>query len=346
MDIQLLKEYIYENNYIEQILQSIGCHHVKYHPQGNPDPYWSAANKDGDNTTAINVYNKSSLRCVNYTRDMTNGKDIPTDIISLVCFTIGQSLFEGIKFICEIVGIDYYHNFEDDIPESLKITKLLYQMQSNIDDIDEDRPIKPISERILTYYKPYVNDMFLNDGISYETQKEFGIGYDESTNRITIPIYSEINDLIGVKGRLFKTELEENELKYVYLEPCARNKILYGINKTYPFIKQQGSCIIGESEKSCMQLWSMGYQNCIGIGGSKVSSQQIEKLSRLGIDLIFAFDKDIPKQDIESIANRFVEGIPIYAIYDDKNILSEKASPMDRKDHWEFLYKNCLYRIK
>ena len=40
----------------------------------------------------------------------------------------------------------------------------------------------------------------------------------------------------------------------------------------------------------------MGYCNSVGIGGKKISSQQIEKLTRLGVDLIFCFDKDVTKK--------------------------------------------------
>ncbi|KKT69830.1 MAG: hypothetical protein UW66_C0060G0001, partial [Candidatus Moranbacteria bacterium GW2011_GWF1_44_4] len=161
------------------------------------------------------------------------------DILSLVEFIRKESFFNCIKWICQTIGIDYYHNFDENIPESIRITKLIYEMKQGDINIEE-KPLKPISNQILTYYKSYVNDMFANDNISYETQQEFQIGYDEQSNRITIPIYSEIGDLIGIKGRLFKKELEEWEQKYIYLEPCARSKILFGLNKTYPYIMKHG----------------------------------------------------------------------------------------------------------
>lgn len=346
MDIKQLKEYIYENNKVEEVLQEIGCHSIKYHPSGNPDPYWTVANKDGNNKSAITIYNKSSLKCINYTRDMTNGKSIEPDLLTLVCFNEKISFFKGLQFLCQLLGIDYYYDFESELPESLQITKLIYEMQQGNLDQEEDRPLKPISEKILTYYKSYINDMFINDGISYKTQKEFEIGYDEFTNRITIPIRSEIGDLIGVKGRLFKKELAENELKYIYLEPCARSKILFGLHKTYSYINQQNKCYIFEAEKATMQAWDMGYYNSVSIGGTKVTSQQIEKLTRLGVDLIFAFDKDVTKKEIENIADRFIDGINIYYIFDDKNILNEKESPTDKRESFEYLIKNCLYKIK
>jgi DNA primase len=340
MDVRQLKEYIFENNKIEIILQEIGCHSVKYHSSG----YWTCGNYNGDNKQAITVKNNEHLSCINYTRKISNNEQ--TDLLSLISFNKQLSFFESLKWVCEILGIDYYHDFEEEMPESLKITKLIYSLQQNNSDIDEDKPIKPISEKILTYYKPYLNDMFLKDGISYETQIEFEIGYDEYSNRITIPIRDEISSLVGVKGRLFKEEILKDELKYLYIEPCARNKILYGLHKTYPFIKQEGKCIIGEAEKSTMQLWSMDYCNGVGSGGTKVTNQQIEKLTRLGVDLIFAFDKGITKKEIEDIANRFVSGVNIFSIYDEENILNDKQSPMDNKEKWEYLYKKHLYKIK
>jgi len=284
------------------------------------------------------------LQCINYTRDI-NGKNNSADLISLVCFIKDISFSEGLKYICDIIGIDYYKNPDEDLPESLRITKLIYEMQSNY-DIEEDKPLKPISERILTYYKPYVTDMFANDGIDYMTQQEFEIGYDPETNRITIPIRDEISNLIGVKARLFKNNIEEHELKYIYIEPCARSKVLYGLYKTYQYIKQSSLVYIGESEKFVPQLWSMGIYNSVGIGGKKITSQQIEKLTRLGVDLVFCYDKDVTKLEIERIADRFIDGVSIYYLFDDKNILKEKQSPSDDPVKWQRLCNECLYKIK
>ena len=115
MDARELKEYILENNYVEQILDAIHCHHIKFHGD-----YWTCGNPDGDNTGAIVIYNTENLSCTNYTRQMVE-TDRATDIIDLVCFCEKLSFPEGLKFICQEVGISYYHDFESDIPESLKI---------------------------------------------------------------------------------------------------------------------------------------------------------------------------------------------------------------------------------
>ena len=94
---------------------------------------------------------------------------------------------------------------------------------------NDDKPLKPISEEILNYYKNYVNDLFYDDNISYQTQKDFEIGFDPESNRYTIPIRSELGDLLGVKGRYFYRDVPENENKYIYLEPCSKSQVLYGL---------------------------------------------------------------------------------------------------------------------
>lgn len=340
MDVVQLKLYILEESRVDEILQSIGCHHIHYHSSG----YWTCANKDGDNKQAIVVWNNEYLPCVNYTRQMvSNGRK--TDIVDLVCFTKNLTFPEALQYICNVLGIEYYHDFNADVPESLQITDLILKMNQN-HGYDIDQPLKPISKNILSYYKNRVNNLFLKDNISYETQQDFQIGYDDSTNRITIPIFSEIGDLVGVKGRLFKEELSSDDLKYVYIEPCQRSKIIYGLNKTIPYIKKAGRIYVPEAEKGVLQLWEYGDRNAGATGGKELSQQQIELLTRLGVDIVFVQDKDVKQEEIEELASHFVDQIPIYYIYDNDNILDEKESPTDNPEKWKYLKQNNLYRIK
>ena len=212
MDVKELKNYIYENRYVEQILESIGCHHIKYH---STNSYWTCANTTGDNNGAIVLYNNEYLMCINYTRQMVK-TNRNTDIVDLVCYTKDLTFPNGLQFICDEIGMSYYHDFGEDIPESFKILKMLDDMSSNA-NIEKEKPLKPISDNVLSYYKSYRNDLFYKDNIDYSTQKEFEIGFDEESNRYTIPIRSELGDLVGIKGRYFYREVPEGENKYIYL---------------------------------------------------------------------------------------------------------------------------------
>ena len=149
MDIRDLKEEILNRDLLPDILSEIGCHHVQ-----DRGDYYTCGNKDGDNPRSIVVYKNEYISCTNYTRQITkNGRS--TDIFDLVAYFEDCSFAEAMKFVCGLAGIDYYGE-RDDLPESLQILRMLKDM--SISDEDEDNnPVKPISEKILSYYLSYPN---------------------------------------------------------------------------------------------------------------------------------------------------------------------------------------------
>ena len=341
MDIEILKEHILENNFIPTILEELGCHHIR-----KKDGYFQCANPDGDNVTAVCVYENTNLTTINYTRDISNGKNIHTDLISLVEFYKNETFPYAVKWICDVLDIDYYSNLDEDLPKSLQLTKMLIEMQSADTEAETEKPLKPIPEKILSYFKPYVNDMFNEDGVSYDTQAEFEIGYDEFTNRITIPIRDDLGNLVGVKARYFYRQVPEDEQKFMYIEKCARSQILYGLYKTINFIKKAQRVFVTEAEKGVQQLYDKGYFEAVATGGSKISKSQIDKLTRLCVPIIFVFDKDITKEELDDIASRFIDGTEVYALIDTIGILNEKESPTDNISKFEQLLDKCMYRLK
>ena len=341
MDIEILKEHILENNFIPTILEELGCHHIR-----KKDGYFQCANPDGDNVTAVCVYENTNLTTINYTRDISNGKNIHTDLISLVEFYKNETFPYAVKWICDVLDIDYYSNLDENLPKSLQLTKMLIEMQSVDTEAETEKPLKPIPEKILSYFKPYVNDMFNEDGVSYDTQAEFEIGYDEFTNRITIPIRDDLGNLVGVKARYFYRQVPEDEQKFMYIEKCARSQILYGLYKTINFIKKAQRVFVTEAEKGVQQLYDKGYFEAVATGGSKISKSQIDKLTRLCVPIIFVFDKDITKEELDDIASRFIDGTEVYALIDTIGILNEKESPTDNISKFEQLLDKCMYRLK
>lgn len=332
-----LKETILNNSYTEQILEEIGCHSIVNHGE-----YITCANKTGDNKQAIVIYLNDNLTCINYTRSMSKEKRT-YDIFDLVSYNEGLSFPEALKFVCDVIGIDYY-NFQEELPESLQVLRMLKDMEIN-DGAEDNTPLKPIPEKILSYYLPYGNLMFQEDNIPLSVQKEFEINYDPSTNYITIPIRDELGSLVGVKGRWFG-ESNGFHTKYIYLEKCNKSRILYGYYQNKDYIKSSSSIYIVESEKSVMQLAGLGIRNTVSTGGKTISKAQVELIIRTGCTPIFAYDQDVSEEELSSIANMFMDGISVYAIIDKEHILSEKESPSDNPDHWFNLTKNHIYQIK
>lgn len=343
-DVKKIKKYILENNCSKIILEDLGCHNIHIH-SGHDNEYYTFANPDGDNPNAVTLYLNDSLKVINYTREISKSS-IHSDLFTLIEFYKNINFFQSVKYVCDLLEIKFYDEENKSVPESLKIIKMISSLKSKNKTDDDDTPIKPLSQEIIKYYPPIGNTMFFKDGIDYQTQYEFGLSYDNESNRILIPIYSEIGDLVSYKGRLFKDHIEEWEQKYLYLYPCPRNKILFGYNKTYPYIKKEGWVFVGEAEKFCLQLWSYGYYNSVATGGTKIGQTQIDKISRLGVPICFCFDKDIKKETIEKISERFTDGIDVYAIFDENGLLRDKESPSDRREVWELLVKNNVYKIK
>lgn len=341
MDIEILKEHILENNFIPTILEELGCHHIR-----QKDGYFQCANPDGDNTTAVCVYENTNLTTINYTRDIANGKNFSTDLISLVEFYKQLSFPYAVKWICDVLDLDYYSNLDEDLPQSLQLTKMLVEMQTSDIEDEVEKPLKPIPETILSYFKPYVNDMFCEDGVGYETQREFEVGYDELTDRITLPIRDDLGNLVGVKARYFYRDVPADEHKFTYIERCAKSQILYGLYKTINFIKRKQRVFVVEAEKGVQQLFDKGYHEVVSTGGSKITKCQIDKLTRLCVPIIFVFDKDIEKKDLDNIASRFIDGTEVYALIDTIGILNEKESPTDDISKFKQLLNNCIYKLK
>lgn len=337
MRAQDLKEYILDNQYIEQILNELGCGHITKH-----DGYYTCSNYDGDNRSAVVIYLNENLTTINYTRDIAKTKQA-TDLFDLVAFYKDCSFPEALRYIHGLLGLDFYQEKEE-VCESLQILKMLKEMNSGSDDADET-PLKPISEKILTYYSSYGNKMFKDDGISLEVQQEFEVGLDPQTNYITIPIRDAIGALVGVKGRYFG-EPDECHSKYTYLEKCNKSRILYGYWQNINYIKSSQFLFIVESEKAVQQLATIGVRNVVATSGKKISKYQVELIIRTGCTPIFAYDQDVTEEELKSIADMFMDGISVYAMIDKDGVLNEKESPSDNPEKWTHLINNHTYKIK
>jgi DNA primase len=187
--------------------------------------------------------------------------------------------------------------------------------------------------------------MFEDDGISLTIQKEFEVSYCPCTNYLAIPIRDSLGALVGVKGRYFG-EPDELHSKYTYLEKCNKSKILYGYWQNKDYIKNNKFVYVVESEKAVQQLATIGVRSCVSTGGKTISKYQVEEITRTGCTPIFAYDQDVQEDELREIAAMFMDGITVYAIIDNDNILSEKESPSDNSEKWFHLVKNNIYKIK
>lgn len=341
MDSQDLKDRIIEENKIRDILENLdGIHSIK-----DRGDYFSCGMPNGDNKSSTIIY-KDTLYVDAHTRDIKDEYGC-SDLISLVMFIRKEYFSIAIKWICDVCGFDYYGR-DYSKPNFLSMLDEIFTLNSSSVFSDDDIPLKPIDESLLSYYTPLKSKLFKEDGILYSVQKEFEIGYDGFENRITIPIRDEHGVLVGVKGRLNYKNICSFENKYIYIERCNKSSVLYGLYKAYEEIKKEGIVYIAESEKSVLQAFSNGIYNVVAIGGKKLSSTQVKKLTHLGVEVCLCYDD---KANIDSKGNvdidfykrqkeMFIDSIKVTAIIDKNNeILGDKESPFDNMDMWEELLK-------
>ena len=332
-----LKEYIVEQEHVITILEDLGCGHIVKH-----DGYITCSNPDGNNKSAVNIYLNENLTTINHTRSIAKNKQ-SADLFDLVSFYKDCTFPEALKYVHSVLGLDFYEEREEPC-EALQILRMLNDMRLKDEEGDKEQ-VKPIDEKILDYYLPYGNKMFEDDGISLDVQEEFGVMYDPQTNRITIPIRSPIGDLCGIKGRLFG-DPDEYSPKYLYIEPVAKSKVLFGLYENKEYIKNSNQLFILESEKSPMQLASNGVRNCVALGGKSISKTQAELIIRTGCTPIIALDKGIDIEEIYNVASVFPDNVPVYYIFDTDNILDDKESPSDNFKKFRHLVENNMYAIQ
>ena len=262
---------------------------------------------------------------------------------------------------------DYYKDIVLIIAKNKKITELDNQSFNNKYESDFSQYNSPnivlnipaISKRVLKVFNFYPTVEWLNDGISEEAMKEYNILYSIDRNSIIIPHFNENNELIGIRGR----NLNDDDIKYgkytpvqiegvIYSHPLTYN--LYGLNNVKENIERYRMAIIAESEKACMQYYTMFGKDkniCCAVCGSVLQYYQVELLLRHNVDkILIAFDKEgetwKEQQEyynkLKNFCMKYRNKVEMGFIYDSQNLLNLKDSPFDKgKDIFLKLYKGA-----
>lgn len=283
----------------------------------------------GDNPTSLQVY-LDTLLVTCYTNPLPRLTNAHPDIITLVQHYKDYSFSKALYYICEVCGYSYYHDSKYTKENIDPCMAFLDSIEPKFEQHDEV-PLRKIDEGILNMYVPEPNWLFLEEGITCQTQRLFEVGYSIKDNCITIPIRDELGTLVGIKGR---TTLDYKALKtskYWFPVPTPKSQILYGLDKTYEHIKESGKVIVFEAEKSVQKAWSHDIKYSVSIGGHELSETQVLKLERLGVEVILALDNNITGEEIKEEAAKFIrrDNLRCLLAFKNKGILGEKDAPID-----------------
>lgn len=339
MDTTSLKEYIFNNNKVEFVLEKIGCKSIKYHSSKN---FYSATNYNGDNTGAVNVYNTKYLLIHNWTRE--SEFDDLSDIISLVQYNKKCSFVEAVKYIHNILGLELTPYKKEEKKEKLDPLAIFKNAISRHRAIVDVAEIQAIKEEAINDYVPLLYIDWLREGVMPWAAKKFGLAYSYKYHRVVVPIrYWLDGTLVGFNQRTTVENYEELGIRKYFLTASYRKSLnLYGLWENREEIEDKRTVVICESEKSVLKRYSRNDGTCVALQGKKLSDEQRRIIIGLNVnEVIIALDNDVPIEEVRHICEQFYHIRNVSYVKDRWNLLGDKDAPADAENKvYNFLMKH------
>lgn len=335
-----LKEYIYKNHKIENVLEDIGCQHIVYHPHKD---YYSCSNARGgdcNNPAAINIKNSKFLNYRNYTRNVDY--DDGQDLISLVQYNKECDFSKAVKYLHKLLNLQYSYKKQKSKEEKDDSWFIFSKFASkrrrcNVCDFN------PMDEGILTDFEPVIHIDLFKEGITAKTAKKFELGYSYRWRRTIFPVrYWLDGSLMGYNGRSSIEHCELFDIPKYFITPGMKKEInLYGLWQNYDDIQKKHLVTIFEAEKSVVKRDSRLDPTCVALQGHVLSDEQVRIILGLDItEVVIAMDKDVPLMEVWHMCEKFYRMRKVSYIYDKWHLIGDKDSPADAENKkYNFLFK-------
>ena len=340
-----LSEYLINNpDEIEKILEELGFHKIR-----NRGKYISCAVEGFNNSSGVSILIENL-----HIESFTTHFDFKGHLFDLVQHMKGYTNFgDTMRFIHKILNIPYsYSKKEDDTPKD-SILDFFKKYKTKPNKKTKEVELKFYTdEEVFNMYTqcPYAN--WIKEGIIAKIQKEFCIGYHFDSKRVVIPHrYWKTGEIIGLIGR----SIQSAEIcdmfgvpKYFPIIPYPKSNNLYGLWENRQYIEEAKEVIVFEAEKSVLKMASKGIRNTCCVCCHDLSEEQVKILIGLNVNIVLAYDSDIPLEFMESEAKKFKGLRTVSIVINQYDILKEKESPADSTlKIWEALYKRrIIYKYK
>ena len=251
----------------------------------------------------------------------------------------GREAYDKLLAYCDPDGT------ERQSPQKLTATMVCRQFAAPKSTQKTGTPIK-LSE---TYMQRYDSDierlrLWRDEGISDEILRKFDVRYDPFSNRIVYPIRDLSGTIVNVGGRALDPDFKEKgQRKYCYFFkwPAGMN-LLYGLHENLDSVRQKREIILFEGCKSVLKAASWGIDNCAAVLTSHLSPNQKKILLQLGVDTVFAFDRDVDIRNDHNIG-KLRHYCNVFYLRDKDHLLGEKDSPVDRgEETFRTLYEGRI----
>ena len=333
---QIKEKLLEQPESIEHILSTFGFEKIRRNHREI-----RCAFEDGMNPTAvvIRLQDNENLFVKDYERNLS------CDFINYLVKSKNIPFKDVMNVIKQELHLDSIYNYK-------RKSGLFGGLYDKISRSNGEISVTTYPEEILKQYGQTPNLLWLKDGISLSTQRKWGIGFDVTSQRITMPIRTSTGEIMAIKGRLNGTP-EEFEPKYLYIENGPMSQTLFGYSENYGSL-YENEILVVESEKSVLILDSWGYNNVVALGSNSLSTTQAKLLMSLNPKRVtFLLDKSLPLENTKRNAELLktfctMRQLEIrYWNWEDNITLEDKSAPCDdTKTEFEYILANEIEPIE
>ena len=321
---------------IINILEAFDCHKARINGREI-----RCAREENSNPTAV------VIRLTNNENLLVKDYELNTvlDLINYLIKIKNASFKDVMNTIKQELRLDSIYNYK-------KKQGLFGGLYDGLSHNNGEISVTTYPEEILEEYGNTPCTLWLEDGISLNTQRKWSIGYDVLSQRITFPIRTSTGEIMAIKGRL-NGEPEEFEPKYLYIVNGPMSQTLFGYSENYSSLYENEIFVV-ESEKSVLKLDSWGYNNVVALGSNSLSTTQAKLLMSLNPKCVtFLLDKSLPFENTKRNADLLktfctMRQLEIkYWNWEDNLTLDDKAAPCDdTKEEFEYILREEVVDIE
>jgi DNA primase len=229
------------------------------------------------------------------------------DIFEVVSRAKGISFPKAVQYVAALTGKTFGFSSilqnDNDLINDWELINRHKRKEKIIPELPE------YDSTVMDIFLPYPHEKWLNEGISYETQKKFDISYYIREERIVIPHYDIKSKLVGIRGRSMRKEDIDAGKKYIPI--TVENKLynhqtmfnLYGLHKTKEAIKRLKKVAIFEGEKSVLKCEDYYGDNNFSVASCSSNITNFHRDILLSLDIeevIICFDRIRDKEPNET----------------------------------------------
>lgn len=318
-----LKEYMAKDyKRLTDVLERVKCHGIKEYTNE-----FRCGLPEKTNTTMVSI-KKDNLSMAIFYGDKER---VTGDIFTLIMEIKGWKFSDTIRWIHDILNLKYTW-YGQEVKKEKKSSVLDMYKSIRKKTYNKYEDITTFPEYILEGFDKLHHISLLKDNIIPSTLDEFDIRFSTQYKRIIIPHRKwDTDEIVGIFGRTVVEDYEEKNIpKYFGIIPYPKSTNLFGLNVNYKHIQEKGYVIVVEGEKSVMQAHSFGEKTCVALGSHDISREQRRILLGLNVDIIMAFDNDIPLAHVHRMCRPFNHIRNVYYLKDDIGMLGDKDSPTDK----------------